>query len=158
MENWGWEKEGSKGGGGLRTILGKKGISATGGRDLAYFQIQPKNIMACLPTKSNKKSVFVTVVSVIWGGGGRGELPSSSWLIHGGEEGVGVSSLCPWTHSESVTYNCLSAFSLPKTSWIIQPLTHRRTTRVETDGGGDKDSTENPGVIHSTQQPEDPSE
>lgn len=30
-------------------------------------------------------------------------------------------------------------------------------TRLETDGG-DKDSTDNPGEIHSTQQPEDPAE
>lgn len=46
---------------------------------------------------------------------------------------------------------------LPKTSWIIQQLTHRSTTRVET-GGVDKDSTDEPGEIHSTQQPEDPRE
>ncbi len=52
---------------------------------------------------------------------------------------------------------CLPAFILPKTSWIIQQLTHRRTTTAEVDGG-DKDSTDNPGEIHSTQQPEDPSE
>lgn len=50
-----------------------------------------------------------------------------------------------------------AAFSLPKTSWIIQRLTHKRTTRVETDGE-DKDSTDNSGKIHSTQQPEDPSQ
>lgn len=57
---------------------------------------------------------------------------------------------------QGVTYNCLPA-ALPKTSWIIQQLTHRTTTRVETDGG-DKDSAGNPGEIHSTQQPEDSSE
>lgn len=51
----------------------------------------------------------------------------------------------------------MPAFSLAKTSWIIQQLSHRRTTRVEANGG-DKDSADNPGEVHSTQQPEDPSE
>ena len=78
----------------------------------------------------------------------KGELSSNimtdSWRSRGGSGGVFIIPINPFR-------------VLHITSWIIQQLTHRTTTRVETDGG-DKDSTDNLGEIHSTQQPEDPSE